>query len=76
MKKKFKKSVVFGVFIGVPYGRFTSFQLEPARIELYKESFEQYFHDPEKPAKRSYTRSAIIPAFPKKNSGRGGIDHG
>ena len=38
-----KGSTVFGVFIGVPYGRFTNLQTEPTRIELYKESFDEYY---------------------------------
>jgi len=40
-----KGSIVFGVFIGVPYGRFVNVQLEPTRIELYKNSFERAFGD-------------------------------
>ncbi|OGS45166.1 MAG: hypothetical protein A2539_08925 [Elusimicrobia bacterium RIFOXYD2_FULL_34_15] len=42
---KFKNSIVFGVFIGVPHNKRSIFniQSEPTRIELYKESFEQVF---------------------------------
>ena len=43
-----KGSIVFGVFIGVPYGRFVNIQTEPTRIELYKESFETIYKDSEK----------------------------
>jgi len=43
VKKRFKGAVVFGIFIGIPYGRFFSVQTEPTRIELYKESFEKVF---------------------------------
>ena len=42
-----KGSIVFGVFIGVPYGHFVNIQTEPTRIELYKESFEAFYKDPE-----------------------------
>jgi len=45
LSEQHKGSVVFGVFIGVPYGRFVNIQLEPTRIELYKASFEQVFTD-------------------------------
>lgn len=48
LAEKYKNSVVFGVFIGVPYGRFYNMQYEPTRIELYKESFEAFFDDEEK----------------------------
>ena len=45
LKVKYSGSVVFGVFVGVPYTERTVFniQQEPTRIELYKESFEQEF---------------------------------
>lgn len=42
-----KGSIVFGVFIGVPLGRIVDIQTEPTRIELYKESFETVYKDPE-----------------------------
>jgi len=45
LKKQFPDKIVFGVFIGVPYGRFVNMQSEPTRIELYKESFEKVFKD-------------------------------
>jgi predicted Zn-dependent protease with MMP-like domain len=48
VKKRFRNAVVFGIFIGVPYGRFFNVQTEPTRIELYKESFEQVFDGTEK----------------------------
>lgn len=43
LKNEHKGDVVFGVFIGVPYGRFVNYQTEPTRIELYKNSFEEYY---------------------------------
>ncbi|MBU2567758.1 MAG: metallopeptidase family protein [Elusimicrobia bacterium] len=43
IQEKFQGQTVFGVFIGVPYGRFSHVQLEPTRIELYKNSFEKTF---------------------------------
>jgi predicted Zn-dependent protease with MMP-like domain len=43
LKDKYRNTVVFGIFIGVPYGKFVNYQLEPTRIELYKESFEEYY---------------------------------
>jgi predicted Zn-dependent protease with MMP-like domain len=46
IKKEHKNQIVFGIFIGLPYGRFTNIQLEPTRIELYKESFEEAFVTP------------------------------
>lgn len=45
VKEKYKKTVVFGMFIGVPYGRFYDYAQEPTRIELYKESFDEYYPD-------------------------------
>ncbi|MCX5781718.1 MAG: metallopeptidase family protein [Elusimicrobia bacterium] len=41
--ERYKGKIVFGIFIGVPYGRFFNMQTEPTRIELYKSSFEQVF---------------------------------
>jgi len=45
VKEKFPSSYVFGVFVGVPYGRRKAniVQHEPTRIELYKETFERVF---------------------------------
>jgi len=43
LKEIYKGGTLFGVFIGVPYGRFVNFQPEPTRIELYKNSFESYY---------------------------------
>lgn len=48
VKERFKTDLVFGIFIGVPYGKFTNIQTEPTRIELYKESFEKACSAPEK----------------------------
>jgi predicted Zn-dependent protease with MMP-like domain len=43
VKEKYKGSIVFGIFIGAPYGRFVNIQLEPTRIELYQDSFEKVY---------------------------------
>lgn len=43
ISEKHPGAVVFGVFVGVPYGRFVNVQTEPTRIELYKSSFERVF---------------------------------
>jgi len=40
---RYKGKIVFGIFIGVPYGRFVNIQTEPTRIELFKDSFEKVF---------------------------------
>ena len=47
LKKEFKGKTVFGVFIGVPHGHFYNMSQEPTRIELYKDSFENYYSDPD-----------------------------
>ncbi|HAM38049.1 MAG: hypothetical protein A2474_04810 [Elusimicrobia bacterium RIFOXYC2_FULL_34_12] len=49
VKDKFKNSIVFGVFIGVPHNKRSIFniQSEPTRIELYKESFVMAFTEQE-----------------------------
>ncbi len=41
----FPNSTVFGIFIGVPINQRNTFavQLEPTRIEIYQESFEQIY---------------------------------
>jgi len=44
--KKYKGGTVFGIFIGVPYGRFFNTTTEPTRIELYQSSFESVYKDP------------------------------
>lgn len=46
VSERYRGGVVFGIFIGVPYGRFVNIQTEPTRIELYKESFEQFYSNP------------------------------
>ena len=47
LQDRYRGSYLFGVFIGVPFNKRSmfSFQTEPTRIELYKESFEKAFHD-------------------------------
>ncbi|MFC1501140.1 metallopeptidase family protein [Elusimicrobiota bacterium] len=47
IRSKYPGKVVFGIFIGVPYGRFFHVATEPTRIELYKKSFEKVFDDPD-----------------------------
>jgi len=43
-----RRKIVFGAFIGVPYGQGGMFcPAEPTRIEMYKESFERVFDDDE-----------------------------
>lgn len=45
LRNQYKGSLLFGVFIGIPYTKRSMFnmQLEPTRIELYKNSFEKAF---------------------------------
>jgi predicted Zn-dependent protease with MMP-like domain len=40
--------LIFGLFAGVPYNKRSTFtiQMEPTRIELYKDSFEKAFQNP------------------------------
>jgi len=52
LQGRYKGSLLFGIFTGIPYNKRSMFniQLEPTRIELYKNSFEQAFdnqHDME-----------------------------
>jgi predicted Zn-dependent protease with MMP-like domain len=42
VRRRFRNSTVFGIFIGLPYGRFANIQEEPTRIELYKDSFDTF----------------------------------
>lgn len=48
LQDQYRGSLLFGVFIGVPYTRRSMFniQMEPTRIELYKNSFELAFSNP------------------------------
>ena len=45
LQDQYEDHLVFGVFIGVPYNKRSMFsiQMEPTRIELYKDSFEKAF---------------------------------
>ncbi len=45
LQNQYKGYLLFGIFAGVPYNRRSVFniQLEPTRIELYKNSFEIAF---------------------------------
>jgi predicted Zn-dependent protease with MMP-like domain len=50
LRNRYKGSLLFGIFTGVPFNRRSMFniQMEPTRIELYKESFELAFRDRDK----------------------------
>ncbi len=52
------KSIVFGIFFGIPLGEEQGFSFEPTRIELYKESFDEAFTNPEE-MKRQITITVI-----------------
>jgi predicted Zn-dependent protease with MMP-like domain len=43
LQDRYRGSLLFGIFTGVPYNRRSMFNIlmEPTRIELYKSSFEQ-----------------------------------
>ena len=45
LQQKYKGHLLFGLFAGIPYHRRSMFsiQIEPTRIELYKDSFEKAF---------------------------------
>jgi predicted Zn-dependent protease with MMP-like domain len=47
LRERYRGGLLFGIFTGVPYNRRSMFaiQMEPTRIELYKESFEIAFHN-------------------------------
>lgn len=45
LRKHYRGDNVYGIFIGVPYGRFVDYQTEPTRIELYLKTFEKDFND-------------------------------
>jgi predicted Zn-dependent protease with MMP-like domain len=47
VRRQYPRQIVYGIFIGVPYGRFVDMQEEPTRIELYKESFERSWSAPD-----------------------------
>jgi len=47
VRSNYKGKTVFGVFIGVPLGHFFKLAPEPTRIELYQESFESVFSNPD-----------------------------
>lgn len=48
LQDQYRGRLLFGVFVGVPYTRRSMFniQMEPTRIELYKNSFERAFNNP------------------------------
>ena len=48
LQRQFRGSLLFGIFTGVPFNRRSMFalQMEPTRIELYKNSFEKAFSNP------------------------------
>jgi predicted Zn-dependent protease with MMP-like domain len=45
LRHQYRGSLLFGIFAGVPFNRRSMFtiQMEPTRIELYKDSFEKAF---------------------------------
>ena len=45
LQEKYKGSLLFGIFTGIPFNKRSVFniQMEPTRIELYKSSFERAF---------------------------------
>ncbi len=47
LQDRYKGRLLFGIFTGVPFNRRSmfSFQIEPTRIELYKDSFEMAFKE-------------------------------
>jgi predicted Zn-dependent protease with MMP-like domain len=47
LQDRYRGSLLFGVFVGIPYTRRSMFniQMEPTRIELYKSSFEKAFRN-------------------------------
>jgi len=47
LQDQYKGHLLFGIFAGVPYNRRSMFniQMEPTRIELYKNSFEKAFNN-------------------------------
>lgn len=48
VQDRFKGSLVFGLFAGVPFNKRSMFNIdmEPTRIDLYQKSFEQAFDNP------------------------------
>jgi predicted Zn-dependent protease with MMP-like domain len=46
LQDRYRGRLLFGIFTGVPYNKRSMFNIEmqPTRIELYKESFEQAFN--------------------------------
>ena len=59
--QRFPGKIIFGVFVGVPYKhRYKrTVQLEPTRIELYKESFEKVFQYDNEMIKKEVARTVI-----------------
>jgi predicted Zn-dependent protease with MMP-like domain len=45
LQERFRSGLLFGIFTGIPYNKRSMFniQMEPTRIELYKDSFEKAF---------------------------------
>ena len=45
LRNRYKGGLLFGIFAGIPYTKRSMFniQMEPTRIELYKDSFEKAF---------------------------------
>lgn len=47
LTNNYKGKTVFGIFIGVPLGHFFNLAPEPTRIELYQNSFERVYPNPD-----------------------------
>jgi predicted Zn-dependent protease with MMP-like domain len=47
LQHQYRGRLLFGIFTGVPFNKRSVFnlQMEPTRIELYKDSFEKAFHN-------------------------------
>ena len=45
VREEYRGKIVFGIFVGVPKNKKRTFsiQLQPTRIEIYKESFEKMY---------------------------------
>jgi predicted Zn-dependent protease with MMP-like domain len=45
LRNRYRGSLLFGIFSGIPYTKRSMFnlQMDPTRIELYKDSFEKAF---------------------------------
>jgi predicted Zn-dependent protease with MMP-like domain len=60
LRQQYRGSILFGIFTGVPFNRRSMFtlQMEPTRIELYKDSFEKAF-DSEREMEEQIVKTVI-----------------